>query len=128
HSECRELFHETDEELNNKSHAIFKPGMTPIICVGETYEDRESVTANVVEVEQVKQAVACLSEDQLNSVVFAYEPIWAICTGNSSTSEDANEMCAFVRQTIAYLSSKEVSETTRIQDGGSVKPNNIKKY
>ncbi|WP_176421616.1 triose-phosphate isomerase, partial [Escherichia coli] len=74
----------------------------------------------------VKKAVAGLSEDQLKSVVIAYEPIWAIGTGKSSTSEDANEMCAFVRQTIADLSSKEASEATRIQYGGSVKPNNIK--
>ena len=103
HSERRELFHETDEE-------------------------RESGKANDVVGEQVKKAVAGLSEDQLKSVVIAYEPIWAIGTGKSSTSEDANEMCAFVRQTIADLSSKEVSEATRIQYGGSVKPNNIKEY
>ena len=89
HSERRELFHETDKEINKKAHAIFKHGMTPIICVGETDEERES---------------------------------------GKSTSEDANEMCAFVRQTIADLSSKEVSEATRIQYGGSVKPNNIKEY
>ncbi len=102
--------------------------MTPIICVGETDEERESGKANDVVGEQVKKAVAGLSEDQLKSVVIAYEPIWAIGTGKSSTSEDANEMCAFVRQTIADLSSKEVSEATRIQYGGSVKPNNIKEY
>lgn len=80
--------------------------MTPIICVGETDEERESGKANDVVGEQVKKAVAGLSENQLKSVVIAYEPIWAIGTGKSSTSEDANEMCAFVRQTIADLSSK----------------------
>ena len=82
--------------------------MTPIICVGETDEERESGKANDVVGEQVKKAVAGLSEDQLKSVVIAYEPIWAIGTGKSSTSEDANEMCAFVRQTIADLSSKSI--------------------
>ena len=74
HSERRELFHETDEEIN-KSDAIFKHGMTPIICVGETDEERESGKANDVVGEQVKKAVAGLSEDQLKSVVIAYEPI-----------------------------------------------------
>ena len=109
HSERRDYFHETDEEVNKKAHAIFNHGMTPIICVGESDEER-------------------LSDDQLKEVVIAYEPIWAIGTGKSSTSEDANEMCAHVRQTLADLSSQEVADATRIQYGGSVKPNNIKEY
>ena len=76
----------------------------------------------------MKKAVEGLSETQLKQVVIAYEPIWAIGTGKSSTAKDANEMCAFVRNTIADLSSKDVAEATRIQYGGSVKPNNIREY
>ena len=128
HSERRDYFHETDEEVNKKAHAIFNHGMTPIICVGESDEEREAGKANEVVGNQVKKAVEGLSEDQLKEVVIAYEPIWAIGTGKSSTSEDANEMCAHVRKTLADLSSQDVAEATRIQYGGSVKPNNIKEY
>ena len=103
HSERRELFHETDEE-------------------------RENGKANEVVSNQVKEAVKGLSEDQLKEVVIAYEPIWAIGTGKSATSEDANEMCAQVRKTVADVSSQDVADATRIQYGGSVKPNNVKEY
>ncbi|KKI55088.1 Triosephosphate isomerase [Staphylococcus equorum subsp. equorum] len=128
HSERREIFKETDEDINKKAHAVFNHGMTPIICVGETDEERESGKANEIVGNQVKKAVEGLSEEQLQQVVIAYEPIWAIGTGKSSTSEDANEMCAFVRETVAELSSQTVADATRIQYGGSVKPNNIKEY
>ena len=128
HSERREIFHETDEEINKKAHAIFNHGMTPIVCVGETDEERESGKANEVVGNQVKKAVEGLSEAQLQQLVMAYEPIWAIGTDKSSTAKDANEMCAFVRQTVAELSSQTVADATRIQYGGSVKPNNIKEY
>ncbi|ANQ63662.1 triose-phosphate isomerase [Staphylococcus equorum] len=128
HSERREIFKETDEDINKKAHAVFNHGMTPIICVGETDEERESGKANEVVGNQVKKAVEGLSEEQLQQVVIAYEPIWAIGTGKSSTSEDANEMCAFVRETVAELSSQTLADATRIQYGGSVKPNNIKEY
>ena len=128
HSERREIFHETDEDINKKAHAVFNHGMTPIICVGETDEERESGKANEVVGNQVKKAVEGLSETQLKQVVIAYEPIWAIGTCKSSTAKDANEMCAFVRETIADLSGQSVAEATRIQYGGSVKPNNIKEY
>ena len=102
--------------------------MTPIICVGESDEERESGKANEVVGNQVKKAVEGLSDEQLKQVVIAYEPIWAIGTGKSSTSEDANEMCAHVRKTLADVSSQDVADATRIQYGGSVKPNNIKEY
>ena len=102
--------------------------MTPIICVGETDEERENGKANEVVSNQVKEAVKGLSEDQLQEVVIAYEPIWAIGTGKSATSEDANEMCAQVRKTVADVSSQDVADATRIQYGGSVKPNNVKEY
>ena len=102
--------------------------MTPIICVGESDEQRENGEANTVVGNQVKKAVEGLSEDQLKQLIIAYEPVWAIGTGKSSNAEDANEMCAFVRQTIADIASEAVANETRIQYGGSVKPNNIKEY
>ncbi|MHD0398337.1 triose-phosphate isomerase [Staphylococcus simulans] len=128
HSERRELFFETDEDVNKKAHAVFNHGMTPIICVGETLEQREGGKAEEVVAEQVKKALAGLSDDQLKQVVIAYEPIWAIGTGKSSTAKDANEMSAFVRKTVADLASQEVADAVRIQYGGSVKPNNIAEY
>ncbi|PTF52573.1 triose-phosphate isomerase, partial [Staphylococcus cohnii] len=99
-----------------------------IICVGETDEERESGKANEVVGNQVKKAIEGLSDEQLKQVVIAYEPVWAIGTGKSSTAKDANEMCAFVRTTIADATSQDVADATRIQYGGSVKPNNIKEY
>ena len=102
--------------------------MTPIICVGETDEERENGKANEVVEAQVEKALKGLSDEQIKNVVIAYEPIWAIGTGKSSTAKDANEMCAAVRQTIAKFTSDEVAQSARIQYGGSVKPNNIKEY
>ena len=128
HSERRELFHETDEDVNKKVHAVFKHGMTPIICVGETNEQREGGKAEEVVSDQVKKALAGLSDEQLKQVVIAYEPIWAIGTGKSSTAKDANEMSAFIRKTVAELSNQEVADAVRIQYGGSVKPHNIEEY
>lgn len=128
HSERRELFFETDEDVNKKAHAVFNHGMTPIICVGETLEQREGGKAEEVVGEQVKKALEGLSDDQLKQVVIAYEPIWAIGTGKSSIAKDANEMSAFVRKTVADLASQEVADAVRIQYGGSVKPNNIAEY
>ncbi|ARJ51305.1 triose-phosphate isomerase [Staphylococcus lutrae] len=128
HSERRDLFHETDEEINKKAHAVFNHNMTPIICVGETDEERESGKANEVVEAQVEKALKGLSDDQVKNVVIAYEPIWAIGTGKSSTAKDANEMCAAVRRKVAELTDDAVAQTTRIQYGGSVKPNNIKEY
>lgn len=128
HSERRELFHETDEDVNKKAHAVFNHGMTPIICVGETDEERENGKANEIVSNQVEKALEGLSEEQLKEVVIAYEPIWAIGTGKSATSDDANEMCAHVRKTVAKVASQDVADATRIQYGGSVKPNNVKEY
>src|SRR5699024_8257041 len=116
------------EDVNKKAHAVFNHGMTSIMCAGETDEERDSGKANEVVGNQVKKAVEGLSEPQLKQVVIAHEPIWAIGTGKAATAKDANEMCAFVRETIADLSGQSVADATRIQYGGSVKPNNIKEY
>ncbi|WP_243290357.1 triose-phosphate isomerase [Bacillus sp. FJAT-47783] len=128
HSERREMFNETDESVNKKVHAAFKHGLTPIVCVGETLEEREAGKTNELVGEQVKLALAGLDEVQVKQVVIAYEPIWAIGTGKSSSAEDANEVCAHIRQVVADLISNEAANAIRIQYGGSVKPANIKEY
>lgn len=128
HSERREMFNETDEAVNKKVLAAFNYGMTPIVCCGETLEQREKGITNEFVGGQVQKALAGLSEDQAKTVVIAYEPIWAIGTGKSSTAADANEVCAHIRSVIAKVFSKGVAEAVRIQYGGSVKPANIKEY
>ena len=128
HSERRDIFHETDEEINKKAHAVFNHGMTPIICVGETLEEREAGKAESVVGGQVEAALKGFTEDQVKATVIAYEPIWAIGTGKSSTSEDANQMCAHVRNVVAGAFSQEAADALRVQYGGSVKPENIKEY
>lgn len=126
HSERREYFAETDETVNKKAHAAFAHGITPIICVGETLEQREANQTMDLVADQVKKAIAGLTDDQVKASVIAYEPIWAIGTGKTATSEQANEVCTHIRETIADVVSKEVAEAVRIQYGGSVKPDNIK--
>ncbi|RLQ96676.1 triose-phosphate isomerase [Falsibacillus albus] len=128
HSERREMFNETDETVNKKVLAAFNYDLTPIACVGETLEQRENNETKEIVGSQVKKALAGLSEDQVKQTVIAYEPIWAIGTGKSSTSDDANEVCAHIRQVVAESFSQEAADALRIQYGGSVKPNNIKEY
>lgn len=128
HSERREMFAETDETVNKKVHAAFKHGLIPIVCVGETLEQREADQTKAVVEDQVKKALAGLTEEQVKDVVIAYEPIWAIGTGRTSSAEDANEVCAYIRSTIAGLFTKDAADQVRIQYGGSVKPTNIKDF
>lgn len=128
HSERREMFAETDETVNQKVHAAFTHGLTPIMCCGETLEQREAGQTNVIVGEQVKKGLAGLSGEQAKQTVIAYEPIWAIGTGKSSSAEDANETCGYIRSVVAELFSKDVAETLRIQYGGSVKLENIRDY
>lgn len=126
HSERRELFNETDETVNKKVHAAFKYELTPIVCVGEKLEQRENNTTNQVVEAQITKALEGLTEKQAKEVVIAYEPIWAIGTGRTATSEIANETCGYIRSVIAKMFGSDVSEVVRIQYGGSVKPSNIK--
>lgn len=128
HSERREFFAETDETVNKKAHAAFKHGIVPIICVGETLEEREAGKTNELVADQVKKALAGLTKQQVAESVIAYEPIWAIGTGKSSTAKDANDVCAHIRQTVASEFGQEAADSLRIQYGGSVKPANIKEY
>lgn len=128
HSERREYFHETNDDINKKAKAIFKNGMTPIICCGETLQTYEANQAVSFVGEQIKAALAGLTAEQVSTLVIAYEPIWAIGTGKSATQEDAQKMCKAVRDVVASLYTQEVANKVRVQYGGSVKPENIASY
>ena len=128
HSERREYFHETDEDINKKAHAILRNGMTPIVCCGETLEQRESGVTNEWVSGQITAALKNLTAEQVANLVIAYEPIWAIGTGKSSTAKDANDTCGVVRATVASIFGQEVADKVRVQYGGSVKPENIAEY
>lgn len=120
HSERRQYFAETDETVNKKVLSAFKYGLKPIVCVGESLTQREQgVTADLVRY-QVKIALLSLSAEQVKTMIFAYEPIWAIGTGKTATKEQANEVCMIIRDTVKGLYGEEVSEAVRIQYGGSV--------
>ncbi|RPF54446.1 triose-phosphate isomerase [Aquisalibacillus elongatus] len=125
HSERRQYYNETDETVNKKTLAAFENNLNPIVCVGETLEQRDNnETMSFVE-GQVRQALDGLTEEQAKQVVIAYEPIWAIGTGRTATSEQANEVCAHIRKVVKDQFGEDVSEAVRIQYGGSVKPANI---
>ena len=126
HSERREMFNETDEAINKKVHVSFSNGLIPIICVGESLEDREAGQTNQIVEAQTVKALEGLTKEQAKQVVIAYEPIWAIGTGRAATAEQANETIGYIRSVIERLFGSEVSEAVRIQYGGSVNPNNIK--
>jgi triosephosphate isomerase len=126
HSERREYFGETDELVNQKTHAAFNHGLTPIVCVGETLEQREADQTKDVVKTQTEKGLQGLSEEQVKRTVVAYEPVWAIGTGKTASSEDANEVCAYIRSVIAEQFSQDAADAVRIQYGGSVKPGNIK--
>ncbi|WP_135556298.1 triose-phosphate isomerase [Paenibacillus cymbidii] len=128
HSERRAYFAETDETVNKKAHAAFKHGLTPIICVGEKLEEREAGRTKDVCKVQTEAALAGLSQEQVAAAVIAYEPIWAIGTGKSSTSADANEVISYIRELVGGQFGAEAAAAIRIQYGGSVKPNNIAEY
>ncbi len=128
HSERREMFAETDETVNKKTLAAFGHGLTPIVCCGETLEQREAGQTNEIVGSQIQKALTGLTEEQARNVVIAYEPIWAIGTGKSSSAEEANETCGYIRKIVAEQFSSAVADDVRIQYGGSVKPTNIKEY
>ena len=125
HSERRAMFNETDETVNKKLHAAFKHNLTPILCVGEYLEERESGKTEAVIEAQITKDLEGLTEEQVKALVIAYEPIWAIGTGRTATSEVANETCGFIRKLVAKLYNEECAEAIRIQYGGSVKTSNI---
>lgn len=126
HSERRGYFHETDEDINKKAKAIFANGMKPIICCGESLETREANKQDEWVIAQIKAALEGLTAEQVSNLVIAYEPIWAIGTGKTATSDQAEEMCKTIRETVKDLYDEETAENVRIQYGGSVKPSNVK--
>jgi len=124
HSERRTLFGETDAAVNAKTKAALAAGLVPIVCVGETLEEREAGRTSAVVTGQVQGSLAGLSPAELEKVVVAYEPVWAIGTGKVATPEQAQEVHALIRGLLARLSSPDVAGRVRIQYGGSVKPDN----
>jgi triosephosphate isomerase len=125
HSERRELFGETDEVVAKKATAILRHGMTPIICVGETLEEREAGGTEQKVLGQVVAALTGRSADAVAGLVIAYEPIWAIGTGRTATSDDAQTVCWAIRRQVAALFDDGTAAAVRIQYGGSVKASNI---
>jgi len=128
HSERRAYFAETDEIVNKKVQAAFKHGLAPIVCVGEKLEEREAGRTKEVCKVQTEAALQGLSAEQAGQTVIAYEPIWAIGTGKSSTAADAEDVIAYIRDIVKSGFDEATAQAVRIQYGGSVKPNNIAEY
>lgn len=124
HSERRELFGETDEVVNRKARAVLAAGMTPIVCVGETLDERRAGGAEAKVAGQISGSLAGMNADVVAGIVVAYEPIWAIGTGETATPEDAEQMCAHIRSLIRDQWGDTAADSVRIQYGGSVKPGN----
>ncbi len=126
HSERRQYFAETDETVNKKVKAAHNVGLKPIVCVGESLEQRESGKAKEIVTNQVKLGLKDLTNDQITSTIVAYEPIWAIGTGKTATKEDANETIKWIREELVNMYGKENADKVIIQYGGSVKSGNAK--
>ena len=126
HSERRQYFNETDETVNKKLKVAFENELKPIVCVGESLEQREAgITAEII-TSQTRLALAGLTEEQVKNTIIAYEPIWAIGTGKTATSEDANNSIKEIRKEIEKIYGKDVADCVIIQYGGSVKSSNAK--
>lgn len=126
HSERREYFKEDDSLINKKVKVAFDYDLIPILCVGETLEEKEAGSTKSKISGQIKAGLSGLTEEKVASMVVAYEPIWAIGTGKTATSEEANDVIKFIREEIKALYGENASEAVRIQYGGSVKPSTIK--
>ena len=123
-SERRTIFGESNEVINSKIKAALSADLKPIFCIGETLEEREGGTTNQVVEKQVKEGLKDISEAQLETIIIAYEPVWAIGTGKTATPAQAQEVHAFIRTLVAELYSQAAAEKIIIQYGGSVKPEN----
>lgn len=124
HSERRQYFAETDETVNKRTKAALAAGLKPIVCVGELLAEREADITEEVISRQIKLDFAGISADDLKKCVIAYEPVWAIGTGKTATADQAEEVCAFIRATLAKLYGADVAETITIQYGGSMNAGN----
>jgi len=125
HSERRQLYCETDKSVNQKTKAALQSGLTAIVCVGETLAEREAGNAEMTVKTQLVNGTDGLTVADMERIIIAYEPVWAIGTGKTATPEQAQEMHGFIRQTLTETHSKETASKTRILYGGSVKPENI---
>jgi len=125
HSERRELFGETDEDVNRKVKAVLAHGMTPIMCVGETLDEREAGGTDAKVTGQVEAGLAGVSREQVGALVIAYEPIWAIGTGRTATASDAQATIATIRAKVQAVHGQAAGASARIQYGGSVKATNV---
>ncbi len=125
HSERRQFFGETDETVNKKLKAALKHGLTPIVCIGETLKEREDNRTFSIIKTQAEGSLAGLNEQEIQKVVIAYEPVWAIGTGKTATSAQAQEVHQYIREILTKIYSQPVAEQIRIQYGGSVKSENI---
>ena len=126
HSERRQYFNETDETVNKKLKKAFEVGLNPILCVGETLEEREAGKANEIVTNQIRKAFEGITNVQATKTIIAYEPIWAIGTGKTATAEDANNMICNIRQEMSNLYGQMTAQRVIIQYGGSVKASNCK--
>ena len=126
HSERREMFGDTDETVNKKVKTAFKHELKPIVCVGETLEQRETGKAEEIITNQTEKALEGLTDEQVQNTIIAYEPIWAIGTGKTATSEDANNAIKAIRDKICQIYGQNVGKSIIIQYGGSVKSANCK--
>lgn len=124
HSERRRYFGETDETVNKKIKAALRHGLTPIVCIGEVLQEREDNRTFEVLQKQCEGGFAGLTAEEIEKIIIAYEPVWAIGTGRTATPEQAQEAHHFIRGLLAKLYDGDVAQTVRIQYGGSVKPEN----
>jgi triosephosphate isomerase len=125
HSERRQYFAETDETVNKKMKAAIVAGLAPIVCIGETLAEREANKTLSVIGTQIKAGMAGLTKEQAGKIVIAYEPVWAIGTGKTATSSQAQEVHAFIRKLFAEMNGAEAAASVRILYGGSMKPDNV---
>ena len=125
HSERRQFYGETDESVNKKTLATLAVGLIAIVCVGETLDQRESGSANSIVASQLNKGLAGLTVSDMERIIIAYEPVWAIGTGKTATPEQAQEMHSHIRQTVNSAHGESVGNAVRILYGGSVKPDNI---
>ena len=126
HSERRQYFGETDETVNDRAKAAIAAGITPIICVGESLEERESGKTEELVKAQVEKGLEGIAAEDVAKLVIAYEPIWAIGTGKTATDEQANETIGVIRNTVAAIFGTDTAAALRIQYGGSMNPKNVK--
>jgi len=126
HSERRQYFSETDDSVNRKTKTALECGLIPIVCVGETLEEREkNLTFKIIE-RQIKTGLSGLLREQGEKIVIAYEPVWAIGTGKTATPEQAEEVQSHIRKLLASVFNEQISQKIRILYGGSIRPDNIK--